>query len=125
MYSHKKTGYSLTPVIYQLSDINTTLKHNSPDNVEVSVSIDDIRIKSNIKINQTFLFTKKSFLNTILDLGFTQSRSYPLDDIDGFYQLIAGSYKSDKPINNTGIDKSNLKCDSVNENIVNGIQEPF
>ena len=89
----------------------------------MNITIDDIRLKSNSKINQTLLFTEKSFFYTIL--GFTQSRSYPLDDIDGFYQLIAGSYKSDKPNNITGIDKIHLKCDCIQGSIVNGIREPI
>ena len=58
-------------------------------------------------------------------MRFTQSHSYPLDDIDGFYQLIAGWYKSDKPINITGIDEVHLKCDSIQGSIVNGIREPI
>ena len=69
------------------------------------------------------MFTEKSFFYTIL--GFTRSQSYPLDDIDGFYQLIAGSYKSDKPINITGIDKVHLKYDCINGSIVKGIREPI
>ena len=77
--------------------------------MKVSVTIDDVRLKSNLKINQTLLFTEKSFFNPIL--GFTKSHRYPLDDIDGFCQLIAGSYKGDRPINITGIDKIHLKCD--------------
>ena len=48
-----------------------------------------------------------------------------MDDIDGFYQLIAGSYKSEKPINITGIDKVHLKCDCIDGSIVNGIREPI
>ena len=56
-------------------------------------------------------------------LGFTRSRSYPLDDIDGFYHLISGLYKSDGPINITGIDKDHLKCDCVQSSIVNSIRE--
>ena len=59
------------------------------------------------------------------NLGFTQSHYYPLKDIDGFYQLLAGSYKSNKPINNTGIDRIHLKCDCVIGSTVNGIREPF
>ena len=35
-----------------------------------------------------------------------------------------GSYKSDKPINITGIDKILLKCDCFNGSLVNGIREP-
>ena len=119
----KRTGYSLNPGIYEVDDLNNTLKHILPDNVKVNITIDGIRIKSNLKINQTLLFTEKSFFYT--NLGFTQSRSYPLDDIDGFYQLIAGSYKSDKPINITGIDKVHLKCHCIQGSIVNGIREPI
>ena len=119
----KKTGYSLDPGIYEVIDLNNTLKHILPNNVKVNITIDDIRLKSNLKINQTLIFTERSFFYTIL--GFTQSRSYPLDDIDGFYQLIAGSYKSDKPINITGIDKIHLKCHCIQGSIVNGIREPI
>ena len=103
-------------------DLNNTLKHILPDSVKVSVTIDDVRLKSNIKINQTLILTKKSFFTI---LGFTRSRSYPLDDIDGFYQLISGSYKSDKPINITGIDNVLFKCDCVQGSIVNGVREPI
>ena len=119
----KRTGYSLNPGIYEVIDLNNTLKYILPKNVKVNITKDDIRLKSNLKINQTLIFTEKSFFFTIL--GFTQSRSYPLDDIDGFYQLIAGSYKSDKPINITGIDKIPLKCDCIQGSIVNGIREPI
>ena len=121
--STKRIGYSLNPGIYETVELNNTLKHLLPDNVKVNITIDDIRLKSNLKINQTLIFTEKSFFYTIL--GFTQSRSYPLDDIDGFYQIIAGSYKSDKPINITGIDKIHLKCDCIQGSIVNGIREPI
>ena len=117
----KRTGYSLNPGIYEVIDLNNTLKHILPDNVKVNITIDDIRLKSNLKINQTLIFTEKSFFYTIL--GFTQSRSYPLDDVDGFYQIIAGSYKSDRPINITGIDKVHLKCDCIQGYIINGVRE--
>ena len=117
----KRTRYSLNPGIYEVFDLNTTSKHISPNNVKVSVTIDDIKIKSDLKTHQTLIFTEKSFFYTIL--GFTRSRSYPLDDVDGFYQSIAGSYKSDKPINITGIDKIHLKCDCKQGSIVNGIRE--
>ena len=119
----KRTGYSLNPGIYEIVDLNNTLKYILPDNVKVSVAIDDIRLKSNLKINQTLIFTEKSFFYTIL--AFTQSRSYPLEDIDSHYQIIAGSYKSDRPINITGIDKIHLKCDCIQGSIVNGIREPI
>ena len=99
------------------------MKQSLPNNLKISITIDDIRLKSNLKINQTLIFTEKSFFYKIL--GFTQSRSYPLDDIDGFYQLIPGSYKSHKPINITGIDKVHIKCDCIQGSIVNGVREPI
>ena len=119
----KRTGYSLNPGIYEISDINTTQKYILRDNVKVSVTIVDIRRKSNLRIIQTLIFTSTIFFCEIL--GFTRSRSDPLDDIDGFYPLIAGSYKSDRPINITAIDKILLKCDSINGIIVNGIRQPI
>ena len=119
----KRTGYSLNPGIYEVIDLNNTLKYILPNNVKVSIKIDDIKLKSNLKTNQTLIFTEKSFFYT--NLGFTRSRSYPLDGIDGFYQLIAGSYKSDRPINITGIDKNHLKCDCLAGSIINGVREPI
>ena len=115
----KRTGYSVDPGIYEVIDLNNTLKHILPNNVKVNITKDDIRLKSNLKINQTLIFTERSFFYTIL--GFIQSRSYPLDDIDSHNQLIAGSYKGDKPINITGTDKIHLKCDCIQGSIVNGI----
>ena len=119
----KRTGYSLNPGIYEVVDLNNTLKYILLDNMKINITIDDIRLKTNLKINQTLIFTNKSFFYTIL--GFTQSHSYPLDDLDGFYHLIAGSYISDKPINITGIDKIHLKSDCIQGSIVNGIREPI
>ena len=89
--------------------------------MKISVTIDEKKYKSNLKNNQTLIFTNKSFVYTIL--GFNQSQSYPLDDIDGFYQLIAGSYESHKPNNITSIDKVHLKCDCIDGSIVNSIRE--
>ena len=82
----KRTGYSLNPGIYEVIDFNNTLKYILPDTVKVNITIDDIRLKSNLKLNQTLLFTNKSFLYTIL--GFTQSHQGPLNDIEGFYPIL-------------------------------------
>ena len=104
-------------------DLNNTLKYILPDNVKVGVTIDDVRLKQNLKTNQTLIFTRKSFFYTILD--FFRSHSYLRDYIDGFYQLISGSYKRDKPIIITGIDEIHLKCDCIQSSIVNGRREPL
>ena len=119
----KRTGYSLNPGIYEVVDLNNTLKHILPNNVKVNITIDDIRLKSNLKTNQTLLFTNKSFFYTTL--GFTQTHQGPLNDIEGYYQILPGNYKSDRPINITGIDKVHLKSDCVQGSIMNGIREPI
>ena len=119
----KRKGYSIEPNIYNVVDLNKTLKDILPDNIKINVTIDERIYKTDLKINQTLIFTNKSFFYTIL--GFTQPHSYPLDDIKGFYQLIPGSYKSEKPINITGIDKVHLKCNVIDGSIVNGVREPI
>ena len=119
----KRTGYSSDSGIYEVDDLNNTLKYILPDNVKISVTIDDITLKSNLKTNQTLIFTHKSIFYTIL--GFTQSHQGPLNDIEGFYQILAGSYKIDRPINITGIDKVHLKADCIQGSIVNGVREPI
>ena len=78
----KRTGYSLNPGIYEVVDLNNRLKYILPDNMKVNITIGDIRLKSILKTNQTLIFTEKFFFYTIL--GFTRSRSYPIDDIYGF-----------------------------------------
>ena len=115
----KRTGYSLNPGIYEITDINKTLEEILRHNVKIKVTIDNIRLKSNLKIIQTLIFTEKSFFYT--NLGFKKSHSYPLNDIDGFYQLLAGSYKSEKTINITRIDKNHSKSDCFNGSILNGL----
>ena len=119
----KRMGYSIEPNIYNVVVLNKTLKNILPNNIKINVSIDERKYKTDLKINQMLIFTNKSFFYTIL--GFTQSHSYPLDDIEGFYQLIAGFYKNDKPINITGIDIIHLKCDCIGGSIMNGTREPI
>ena len=58
-------------------------------------------------------------------MGFTQYHSGPLGDIKNFVQLIPGSYKSDKPINITVIDKIHLKAGCFDGTIINGILKPI
>ena len=119
----KRMGYSIEPNIYNVVDLNEILKNILPNNVKIDITIDERKYKTDLKINQTLIFTNKSFFYNIL--GFTQSHSYPLDDIEGFYQLIAGLYKSERPINITGIDKVHLKCDCIDGSVMNGIREPI
>ena len=53
--------YTLPPGVYEISEINLMLKSLLPKEVKVNIKIDDIRLKSNLKINQTLIFTEKSF----------------------------------------------------------------
>ena len=55
----KRTGFSLDPGIYEVIDLNKTLENILPDNVKITVTIDDVRLKSNLKTNQTLIFTNK------------------------------------------------------------------
>ena len=52
--------------MYEIAELNKTLENILSDNVKVSITIDDIRLESNLKINQTLIFTNKSFFYTIL-----------------------------------------------------------
>ena len=97
------------------------LKFLLPKELKVYNAVDDIRLKSNLTTNKTIRFTENSFFYVIF--GFTQSHSGPLDNINGFFQMIPGIHKSDKPNNITGIKKIPLKCDCVRGSTVNGIQE--
>ena len=54
----KRTGYSLNIGIYEVIDLNNTLEYILPEDVKLSVTIDDVRLKSNLKTNQTLIFTK-------------------------------------------------------------------
>ena len=57
-------GYSIEPNIYNAVDLNNTIKNILPNNVKISVTIDEKKYKSNLKINQTLLFTTKvSFIH--------------------------------------------------------------
>ena len=120
-FPSERTVYTLPPGIKKIGDFNETLVYFLPNFVKVNFTHEDIRIKSKLKINQTLIFTKQSSFYT--KLGFSQSHSYPLNDMDEFFQLIAGSYKSEKPINITGVNKVHLKCNCVDGSVVNGVRE--
>ena len=57
----KRTGYSIEPNIYNVVDLNNTLRNILPDNVKINITIGEKKYKSNLKINQTLIFTNKSF----------------------------------------------------------------
>ena len=117
-------GYTLVPGMYEIIDIDFMLKSLLPKEVKVNITVDDVRLKSKLTTNKTIRVTIKIFSFYVI-LGFTHSHSGELGDIPVFVQLIPVSYKSDKPINITGIDKVYLKCDCIQGSIVNGVREPI
>ena len=66
-------GYAMKLGIYKISDLISMLKSLLPNEVRVKITIDDIRLKSNLTTKESLKFTKKSFSYTIL--GFTRSNS--------------------------------------------------
>ena len=113
-FPSERTGYILPPGLYELVDNNKTPKCLLPNikkGIFIDITIDDIRLRSNFKNNQTLIFTIKSFFCT--KLGFIQSHSRPLCEINKFVHLIPGTYKSEKPFNTIGNDKIHLKADCI------------
>ena len=51
-FASKTTSYTLPPGLYEIGNINKTLQLLLPDIVEVSITIDDIRIKSKLKFTK-------------------------------------------------------------------------
>ena len=111
------TGYTLSPGIYKISDNKLMLKSVLPNKVEVNSAIEDIRLISNKTIIKTNRFTKKTFYRT--KLRFTQSHSVVLGGIEGFINLIPGTYKN---VILTILLES-IKF-SWNQSIVNEVREP-
>ena len=103
--------------------INLMLKSFFLDEVKVIMTIVDFRLKAKLTANKTIRFTEKSSFYT--KLGFTQSHSGPLGDIEGIVHSISGSHKSNEPVNSFGIDKIHLKPDCNSRFIVNGVREPL
>ena len=66
---------------------------------------------------------KNSFICKIL--GFVESHSGSLGDVDGYIQLIPGTYKNRKTFNFTSVVKIHLKADCINGSILNGTREPI
>ena len=110
-------GYTVAPGVYKISDDNLMLKSLLLHYLKVNITIDDIRLRSNITTNKTIKFSQKFFFYMIL--RFTQSHSSLFDNpLNGYIKKLAGTYNSEKPINTTGIDRIHLECDSFNGYVV-------
>ena len=58
-------GYRMPVGVYEVSDINLMLKSLLSNKVKVKITIDDIRLKSNLPTNKTIRFNKRLFLYNI------------------------------------------------------------
>ena len=65
------------------------LKPLLPKEAKVNITIDDIRLKSNLTTNKSIRFTENIFFYTILN--FIQSHSGELADTPAFVQIIPGT----------------------------------
>ena len=54
-------GYTIAPGIYEVTYINMMLKSLLPKDVKVNITIDHVRLKSNLTTNKTITFTGKIF----------------------------------------------------------------
>ena len=59
-------AYKISTALYEISNLYLMLKALLPKVVKVNITIDDIRLKSNLTNSKTIKFIKKSFLDTIL-----------------------------------------------------------
>ena len=67
------TRDTLAPRMNKISDINLMLKSLFPNKVKVIITIDDIRLRTNLTKNKAIRYTEKLFPSTIL--GFAQTHS--------------------------------------------------
>ena len=99
----------LPPGVYELVDINNTIKQivSEFSEFEINIEADTISMKSVLTTSNNIHFNSE--LNTLL--GFTQT-NYP-----------AGTHISEKPVMITTTEKVHLKCNCVDGSIVNGVRE--
>ena len=53
-------GYTLPAGLYEITDFNLMLKSLAPNEVKVDITIDDIRLKSNLPTKKTIKFAERS-----------------------------------------------------------------
>ena len=80
-FPSKPTRYTLLPRINEICDNNKTLECLIPDIAKVSTTTG---LGSNLKVNQSRIFTKLSFFYAIL--GFTRSHSSRSNAIEGLFK---------------------------------------
>ena len=92
-----------------------------PKDVNVSVTVDDTRLRSNLILNKTLKLTNNAFFYTIL--GFTQSNSRPLTTPVVFILKNPGPCLSGIHLNITGIENVEVKCDCFDGSNLHAFRE--
>ena len=83
------TGYTLKPAIYEISDNNLMFKSFYPEEVKITKTINEFRLRSKFTTKKAIRLTGKMLFHTIL--GFTQSHSGVLSDFQGYIHLKPGT----------------------------------
>ena len=89
VFPWQRTGYTLPPQIFEITDFNRTLEFLLPIFLKVNNTIDDFWLRSSLNIIQTLIPTKKSFFFYSI-FGFTELQSGHWNEIEGFIQLSPG-----------------------------------
>ena len=66
-FPSESKGCTVMVGIYEITDVNRTLEYFLPDIVKVIITIDDIRLRSILNIDQILIFTEKSFFIQLWD----------------------------------------------------------
>ena len=117
IYSAESTiGYTLPPGIYKISEFSWKLMSSLPRDVKVNITIDDIRLRSNLIENMTIKFTKKSFFSiqkSVLPNGIQVLRTI-------LHQDSFKEFRDHSKAGNRLTSKIRLECDCNIGSIVNG-----
>ena len=108
-------GIELPPGVYELVDINNTIKLILSDS---DFKFDTASLALHIEADT---ISMKSVLTTSNGIHFNSELNTLIGFIDKQYS--EGIHKSEKPVMITTTDKVHLKCDCVDGSIVNGIRE--
>ena len=119
-YNSSFVTYELEPGFYTYKDLSTALfnilQHEYPSSdSEIFIKLDDITRKTKVVVRPgiiTIRFDEKSFFSTIL--GFTAGWDYK------HYS----QYTSQEIANLSSTSKIHLKCDVIDDSVVDGIRQP-
>ena len=111
---------------FEKVDINLMVESLHPNNIKMNVTLEYIRMRTNLTIrststipkNATVKFTKNFFFHTFLSFRVRL-------DPNEFIQEEAGSHKDEKCILFTRIDEVQMKCNWINGSLVRGAREPI